>query len=111
MAEEGAIQKTRGDSTQGPLQIDVLALPHKVLLLAYNDDSEASRSTLLLAISTNEGESWHNAAVLEADPRGSFHYPTLLYHKEQAGLYQQVRCKHLLKVHSKPVPGWECSSM
>lgn len=97
----------RGDSTQALLQVDLLALPHNTLLLAYNDDSEASRSTLLLAISTNDGESWHNAAVLEADPRGSFHYPTLLYHKEQAGLHLQERCKPLLKVHSKLVPGWE----
>ncbi len=68
------------------LQVDVLALHHNTLLLAYNDDSEASRSTLLLAMSTNEGRSWHDIAVLEADPRGSFHYPTLLYHEEQARL-------------------------
>ena len=68
------------------LQVDILALPHNTLLLAYNDDSEASRSTLLLAMSTNEGHSWHDIAVLEADPRGSFHYPTLLYHEEQACL-------------------------
>ena len=77
----------------------MLALQHNTLLLAYNDDSEASRSTLLLAVSTNEGHSWHDVAVLEADPRGSFHYPTLLYHEEQARLCQQSRCKLLLKVH------------
>ena len=65
------------------LQVDLLALQPGVLLLAYNDDSEASRSTLVLALSVNEGRSWHDVVVLEANPRGSFHYPTLMYQEQQ----------------------------
>lgn len=67
------------------MQVDLLALQPDILLLAYNDDSVASRSTLLLAMSTDEGSSWHDIAVLEADPRGSFHYPTLYYQQEKVG--------------------------
>ena len=63
--------------------MDLLALEPGILLLAYNDDSEASRSTLVLAISTDEGILWHDIAILEADPAGSFHYPTLMYQEEQ----------------------------
>ena len=65
------------------LQVDLLALQPGVLLLAYNDDSEASRSTLVLAMSVNEGRSWRAVAVLEANPRGSFHYPTFMHQEQQ----------------------------
>ncbi len=92
------------------LQVDMLALQHNTLLLAYNDDSEASRSTLVLAMSRNEGHSWHNIGVLEADPRGSFHYPTLLYHEEQARLFQQDPCMPLSKVHTASSNAWQVSA-
>ena len=77
--------------------MDLLALQPGILLLAYNDDSEASKGTLVLALSTDEGRSWHDVAVLEADPRGSFHYPTLLYQKEQVCLRVSTLCAdHLI---------------
>ena len=63
--------------------MDLLALEPGILLLAYNDDSESSRSTLVLAMSTDDGSSWDDVAILEADPAGSFHYPTLMYQEEQ----------------------------
>ncbi|CAK0763317.1 hypothetical protein CVIRNUC_003045 [Coccomyxa viridis] len=64
-------------------KVDLLALEPGILLLAYNDDSEASRSTLVLAMSTDKGILWHDIAILESDPAGSFHYPTLMYQEEQ----------------------------
>ena len=70
--------------------MDLLALEPGILLLAYNDDSEASRSTLVLAMSTDEGNLWHDIAILEADPSGSFHYPTLMHEEEQ--VWHVVSC-------------------
>lgn len=59
-------------------QVDVISLPQDVLLLAYNDDTETFRSTLALASSVDGGHAWSQRAVLEADSRGSFHYPSIL---------------------------------
>ena len=64
-------------------QVDLAALPGGVLLLAYNDLVE-DRSRLALATSTDTGASWRRVAVLEDDPRGSFHYPTIQYLPGQA---------------------------
>ena len=64
------------------LQVDLAALPQGLLLLAYND-LLTDRSRLSLATSANGGESWHRVVVLEADARGSFHYPTIHYLPKQ----------------------------
>lgn len=47
-------------------------------MIAFNNDAR-TRSALTLARSQDAGASWHNLAVLEDDPLGSFSYPTLLY--------------------------------
>ena len=62
--------------------MDLAALPSGVLLLAYND-LQTDRSRLSLATSVDGGESWCRAVVLEADARGSFHYPTIHYLPKQ----------------------------
>lgn len=68
------------------LQIDVISIPSGHLVMAYNDDGESSRNTLALAVSSDGGQEWRRACVLESDSRGSFHYPTLLHLPEQVGL-------------------------
>ena len=87
--------------------MDLLALEPGILLLAYNDDSEASRSTLVLAMSTDEGIMWHDIAILEADPAGSFHYPTLMYREEQ--VWHVV--SHDSSSHGKYWPSWHHCQM
>ena len=64
-------------------QVDLAALPGGVLLLAYNDQAR-DRGRLALATSTDAGAAWRRVAVLEDDPRGSFHYPTIQYLPDQA---------------------------
>lgn len=64
------------------MQVDLAALPLGVLLLAYND-LVMDRSRLSLATSVDGGESWRRVVVLEADARGSFHYPTIHYLPER----------------------------
>lgn len=87
--------------------MDLLALEPGILLLAYNDDSEASRSTLVLAMSTDKGILWHDIAILESDPAGSFHYPTLMYQEEQ--VWHVFSCDS--SSHATCWPSWHHSQM
>ena len=47
------------------------------LLLAFND-SEASRDTLRLALSKDEGRTWRRIATIAQEPQGDFSYPYFL---------------------------------
>ncbi len=60
------------------LQLDAIAIPNNMLVVAYND-SPNKRSPLRLATSTDGGLTWTKGALIEDDPEGSFHYPALLY--------------------------------
>ncbi|CAL8467786.1 g7324 [Coccomyxa elongata] len=68
-------------------KVDVVLLPEDVLLVAYNDNAESSRDTLALASSGDGGHTWVQRALLETNPSGSFHYPTLLYDSSQDKIF------------------------
>lgn len=75
------------------VQVDVVLLPEDVLLVAYNDNAESLRDTLALASSGDGGHTWVQRALLETNPFGSFHYPTLLYDSVQVrqGIPQNIK--------------------
>lgn len=64
--------------------MDLATLPDGTLLLALNDNATA-RSPLSLASSRDGGATWRRIAVLEQDPGGNFHYPTVLFAPGAAG--------------------------
>ena len=60
-------------------QVAMEISPEGSMLLAFNDASQPGRRTpLTLSSSTNHGQSWEEALVLEDNLTGSFSYPTLL---------------------------------
>jgi hypothetical protein len=59
-------------------QMDVIALPDNMLVIAFND-SPNRRSPLRLAVSRDGGLNWTRSALIEDEPDGSFHYPALMY--------------------------------
>jgi len=46
--------------------------------LMVNNDTEDSRSSLAVTLSTDEGKSWGEPHHLERNPRGSFGYPSII---------------------------------
>jgi hypothetical protein len=64
--------------------VDLAALPDGTLLLALNDNATA-RSPLALAASRDGGATWRRVAVLEDDPDGNFHYPTVIFMPGRGG--------------------------
>ncbi len=57
--------------------IDGVRLQNGHWAMVYND-TEQERNSLAIAISTDEGQSWSAKRHLEHEPKGAFHYPTVI---------------------------------
>ena len=93
MRENGVLQRIRTSTskdeglTWGPVTVTEMPNPGSGLdgvrlanghwLLVYNDTSK-DRNSLVVAISDDEGRTWKWKRHLEKEPKGSFHYPTVI---------------------------------
>lgn len=93
LRENGVLQRIRMSTskdeglTWGPVVITEMPNPGSGLdgvrlanghwLLVYNDTTK-DRNSLVVAISDDEGKTWKWKRHLEKEPKGSFHYPTMI---------------------------------
>jgi len=60
--------------------VELIRLNDGRLLLVYNDSS-VKRTPLVVALSEDDGETWHNVIVLEKE-EGEFSYPSAVEHSD-----------------------------
>jgi hypothetical protein len=97
MRENGVLQRIRTSTskdeglTWGPVVVTEMPNPGSGLdgvrlanghwLLVYNDTTK-DRNSLVAAISDDEGKTWKWKRHLEKEPKGSFHYPTVIQSRD-----------------------------
>lgn len=61
--------------------IDLVSLQNGNAVLAYNN-SETKRTPLMLALSTDEGETWDKKRDVETDPENQYSYPAIIQSRD-----------------------------
>jgi sialidase-1 len=94
------------ESPQAPATIRTVPATGDLLLVWNNPDPPGSsasgrRTPLTLALSSDEGQTWHNLRNLETDPGKGYAYTSILFHKDRLLLTYYVSDSRTGRISSR----------